>query len=71
MSRHLNGGSDIITEHVRLIVHVTSDFKEGLAFAIEWGRGIDEGLTKNLSRCLNNRTDYEHKVSIPQRRPTN
>lgn len=52
---------DIITEHVRLsIAHAISDPKEGLAFAIEWGRGIDEATNEEFVQMyVNNRTiDY-------------
>ncbi|MBD19145.1 MAG: ABC transporter substrate-binding protein [Euryarchaeota archaeon] len=52
---------DIITEHVRLsIAHAINDPKEGLAFAIEWGRGIDEATNEEFVQMyVNNRTiDY-------------
>ena len=49
---------DIITEHVGLsIAHAISDPKEGLAFAIEWGRGIDEATNEEFVQMyVNNRT---------------
>ena len=43
---------DIITEHIDSIAHAIGDPKEGLAFAIEWGRELMKRLTKNLSRCM-------------------
>ena len=52
---------DIITEHVRLsIAHAINDPEEGLAFAIEWGRGIDEATNEEFVQMyVNNRTiDY-------------
>tara|TARA_B100002052_G_scaffold297899_1_gene329780 strand:+ start:930 stop:1796 length:867 start_codon:yes stop_codon:yes gene_type:complete len=50
-----------ITEHVRLsIAHAIADPEEGLAFAIEWGRGIDEETNEEFVQMyVNDRTiDY-------------
>ena len=52
---------NIITEHVRLsIAHAIADPEEGLAFAIEWGRGIDEETNEEFVQMyVNDRTiDY-------------
>jgi len=51
----------IITEHVKIsIENAISDPEEGLAFAIEWGRGIDEETNEEFVQMyVNERTiDY-------------
>ena len=51
----------LITEHVKIsIENAISDPEEGLAFAIEWGRGIDEETNEEFVQMyVNERTiDY-------------
>jgi len=51
----------LVTEHVKIsIQNAISDPKEGLAFAIEWGRGIDEQTNEEFVQMyVNERTiDY-------------
>ena len=52
----------LVTEHVKIsIQNAISDPKEGLAFAIEWGRGIDEQTNEE------NQEDEKRTIKLLQR----